>query len=158
VSIYGDDTPLWSEAQITSALRILHQVRRHQLGSGAELLAIACAITESQLLVLSSDSRPMSKLSPWRQGDAPGDATSVGLFQQQDPWGSIEHRMNPYGATARFLQGGDTGEPGLLAQHDWRDRDPAEVISDVQRNRDGARSYVGSVTRGRGLLAALTSG
>lgn len=155
---YGDKTPSWTEAQLLTASRIIHQVRMHGVPEVAILIALTVAIDESDLLCLSSDARPDSKLSVYAQGDAQGDATSVGAFQQQDPWGSIEDRMNPYGATQRFLTGGDgPGCFGLLHLHGWASLDPAQAATDVQHNRDGAAPYRPAATRARGLVRVLAA-
>lgn len=157
--MYGDGTPAWTEAQLLTASRIIHQVRQHGVPEYGILIALTVAIDESDLLCLSSEKRPESKTSVWAQGDAQGDATSVGAFQQQDPWGSIEERMNPYASTQRFLTGGDSaGTFGLLHLHGWSSLSPPEAATAVQHNRDGAASYVGSAARARGLVRVLAGG
>jgi cell wall-associated NlpC family hydrolase len=43
-----------------------------------------------------------------------GHLDSLGLFQQRDPWGSRDERLDPAAAARLFYAGGRGGQPGLL--------------------------------------------
>ena len=154
---YGDETPTWTEAQLLSAARALHQVSFHSGGQAAAVIVLAVALVESDLLCLSSDRVPQSKLSPFCQGNAPGDHLSVGLMQQQPWWGPTAALMDPYGATQRFLTGGDDGSHGLLDLHGWQHLDPGEAATRVQRNAGGAAPYSARVRDAVRLCAVLNA-
>jgi hypothetical protein len=138
---WGDQTPSWTEAQLLTAARIVHQCRQHRAQRGADPWVVAAALAESDCLVLSSDAVPASQTSPWRQGNSPGDHLSVGCLQQQPWWGQLENLMSPYGAAQRFLTGGDDGSPGLLSDRNWRLADQATSIARVQKDASGGAAY-----------------
>lgn len=154
---YGDPTACWSEAQFLTAARALHQVSFHSGGLAAQVVVLAVGLVESELLCLSSDRVPQSKLSPFCQGNAPGDHLSVGLMQQQPWWGPTAALMDPYGATQRFLTGGDDGSHGLFDIHGWQQLDPGDAATRVQRNAGGAAPYRARVPDARRLVAVLNS-
>ena len=137
----------------------LHQVGVHGAGAAAQVIVLAAGLVESDLLCLSSDKVPESKSSPWVQGNSAGDHLSCGYLQQQ-PWWS-QHGplalMDPYGATQRFLTGGDDGSHGLLDIRGWQRLDPGEACTLVQRNAGGARPYSDRVADARRLCHVLNS-
>lgn len=51
--------------------------------------------------------------------------TSIGLFQQQDSWGTREQRLDPVWATAKFLS-------VLVTHHDWQQMAPGHASLAVQ--------------------------
>lgn len=155
---YGDSTPSWTEAQYLTAARAVHQVRLHAGGPAAMVIVLAVGMVESDLLCLSSDKVPESKLSPFCQGNAPGDHLSVGLMQQQPWWGPTEALMDPYGATQRFLTGGDDGSHGLYSIHGWQHLEPGAAATRVQRNAGGSEPYSSRVADARRLLRCLRAG
>lgn len=55
--------------------------------------------------------------------------TSIGLFQQQEWWGSVEQRMDPATATTLFFD-----RLGRLP--DWQTMEPSHAIHRVQINTD----------------------
>jgi murein DD-endopeptidase MepM/ murein hydrolase activator NlpD len=72
-------------------------------------IAVATAIVESVL----------------RNHDTKVDHTSLGVFQQQDWWGTDEQRLDPAWSTARFYQ-------ALLAVDNWNTMPPGEAAQAVQ--------------------------
>jgi hypothetical protein len=154
---YGDVTPVWSEAQLLTASQILHQVRWHKGTDAACVIALSVALVESLCLCLSSDKVPASKTSPYVQGNAPGDHLSVGPFQQQPWWGPTAELMNPYGATQRFLTGGDDGSAGLYSITGWEDLGPGVAATRVQRNATGSSPYAARLPDARHLCSLLSS-
>ncbi|HET6857011.1 MAG TPA: peptidase M23, partial [Streptomyces sp.] len=67
------------------------------------------------------------------------DHTSIGLFQQQDWWGSREQRLDPAYATNAFV---DAME-GLYAGGSWNDAPIGEVCWRVQQPREDLRHLYG---------------
>jgi hypothetical protein len=92
--------------------------------------AVHCFMTvmvESSWNMWANPSVPESYNFP-NDGTPPGggDHLSVGLFQQQPGWGSIDQRMNPRESAGMFLQ--------KLAQMDWRNMDRGTACQAVQRS------------------------
>jgi hypothetical protein len=139
--MYGDDTRLWSEAQLLTARRILWQARQIVHDDRVEVIVLATALAESTCLCLASRKVISSLSSTYRQGVSEGDHLSVGSFQQQPWWGPDDDLMSPFGACKRFLKGGDDGSPGLLAVPGWQHLDPGDAASAVQRNAGGGGVY-----------------
>lgn len=75
--------------QQANATAILQVVADRGLDAGDAVIAIMTAMTESSLVNVN-------------HGDLAGP-DSRGLFQQRDPWGPLEVRMDPAGATGLFL-------------------------------------------------------
>jgi GH25 family lysozyme M1 (1,4-beta-N-acetylmuramidase) len=82
-SLRGHMTP----ERVCCARQIVRAVEARKLPRRAAVIATTTAIVESTLLNINR------KL----------DHTSLGLFQQQDPWGSRQTRLNPKAATNLFL-------------------------------------------------------
>jgi hypothetical protein len=82
-----------------------------------------------------------------------GDASSVGLYQQIDDWGSFAERTNPVWATNAFL--------GAMLQRfpdgSWATRPVGEVCQAVQRSAYPER-YQPQASDGAKIAAALWSG
>jgi len=65
-----------------------------------------------------------------------GDASSVGLFQQLDSWGSVAQRTNPDWAASAFYVGTharDGWHPGLTSYHNWASLSFEDAVYQVQR-------------------------
>ena len=63
-------------------------------------------------------------------------ATSIGILQQQDSWGTREERMNPKIAAQLFVLGPKRGGGGLADTAGWADMSETAAIHAVQRNAD----------------------
>lgn len=63
-------------------------------------------------------------------------ATSIGILQQQDSWGTREERMNPKVAAQLFVLGPKRGGGGLADTAGWADMSETEAIHRVQKNAD----------------------
>ncbi|WP_159600723.1 M23 family metallopeptidase [Agromyces humi] len=74
------------------------------------------------------------------------DHTSLGIFQQQDWWGSDEQRLRPDWSTARFLK-------ALFAVPGWQVTDPGVVAQTVQVSAFPDR-YTQFMGEARGIVAA----
>ncbi|WP_200212569.1 hypothetical protein [Micromonospora coerulea] len=74
--------------RVSCAREVVEAVRARGFASRAAVIAIATVIVETHLQNI----------------DEMVDHTSLGLFQQQDWWGTREQRLNPDYATGKFLQ------------------------------------------------------
>jgi len=117
--------------------------------SDAAILAFACVMAESEWLNRANASVPDSMNYP-HEGMST-DHSSIGLFQQQNQgWGTVAQRMNPYASAVMFLD--------ELNKYDWRNMDPATAISLVQRNRDGASTYSSFVSEATQEVQGIRAG
>jgi cell wall-associated NlpC family hydrolase len=92
--------------------------------------AVQCFMTiyaESSWMMYSNPSVPDSPNYP-NDGTPPGggDGTSVGLYQQQNNWGTTDQRMNVQESTGMFLN--------ALNKLDWRNMDRATACQAVQQS------------------------
>ncbi|MCX5405716.1 hypothetical protein OHA37_17705 [Streptomyces sp. NBC_00335] len=94
--------------RVSCARAIVKAVEARGLPHRAAVLAVTTSIVETTLVNYPS-----------------GDRDSVGLFQQRDPWGSFEQRMNPTWSTNAFLN-------ALLKVNNWQTRPIGEVCQAVQ--------------------------
>ena len=63
-------------------------------------------------------------------------ASSIGIFQQQNSWGSREERMNPKIAAQLFILGPKRGGGGLADVPGWSGMSETAAIHAVQKNAD----------------------
>lgn len=123
---------------------------QYAVGEQGMVVALAAAAQESQLRNLDY-----------------GDRTSLGLFQQQDWWGTPDERLNPLDTSDMFYTGGrivpgipgDGEEPGLLDIPGWQALTVAEAAQAVQRSaypdayaqwEDDARAWLAAILGERG--------
>ncbi|MDG4785064.1 hypothetical protein O7626_03800 [Micromonospora sp. WMMD1102] len=76
-----------SAYRVSCAREVIEAVRARNLAARAGVIAIATVIVETHLQNISEKV----------------DHTSLGLFQQQDWWGTRAERLNPTAATNKFL-------------------------------------------------------
>lgn len=76
-----------------------------------------------------------STLTAVEHGDVAGP-DSLGWFQQRDPWGPREVRLDAYGSATMFFTGGRGGQAGLLDIAGWETMTPTAAAHAVQRNAD----------------------
>jgi len=76
-----------------------------------------------------------STLTAVDHGDLAGP-DSLGWFQQRDPWGPREVRLDAYGSATMFFTGGRGGQPGLRSVQGWETMAPTMAAHRVQRNAD----------------------
>ncbi|HET6213206.1 MAG TPA: hypothetical protein VFE14_10080, partial [Micromonosporaceae bacterium] len=93
-----------SQQQMDNAAVIVRVGRQAGLPKQAQVIAIATALQESQLLNLANPNWPVS-MQMSNQGTG-YDYDSVGLFQQRPTsgWGTPEQIMNPVYAANKFYQ------------------------------------------------------
>ncbi|WP_417512540.1 M23 family metallopeptidase [Microbacterium sp.] len=115
----------WRGDQLANAGAIIDAAQQLSLGRDAQIIGIMAAMGESGLKNITyGDWETGGKTNP------DGSPTSsIGLFQQQDWWGSVEDRMNPTKAAAMFF-GRLNAVPG------WQDMEPSHAIWRVQINSD----------------------
>lgn len=93
-----------SQTQMNNAQQIVAAGKALGLPKRAYVLAVACALQESNLLNLASDALPESYSYP-NEGSG-SDHDSVGLFQQRPSsgWGSVKNLMSPDYAAKAFYR------------------------------------------------------
>ncbi|WP_157494563.1 hypothetical protein [Kutzneria sp. 744] len=98
----------------TSCARVVVKaVHDRGLSERAAVIAITTTIVESTLKNVDG-----------------GDATSIGLFQQQNGWGSRENRLKPVWAANAFLDAMEHAYPG----GSWQTAPIGDVCQEVQRS------------------------
>jgi hypothetical protein len=108
-----------SAYRVSCAREVIRAVRDRGMSRRAAVIAITTVIVETRLQNI------VDKL----------DHTSVGLFQQQDPWGSEANRLNPIWATNAFLNAMVDRYPN----NSWQDTAIGTVCQAVQRSAHGER-------------------
>lgn len=115
----------------------------------AAILAFACVMAESSWAMRANAAIPESLGYPHELMST--DHNSIGLFQQRNQgWGTVAQRMNAYTSAIMFLD--------ALEKFDWRNMEPAEAIARVQRNRDGAATYMVHIATATQEVAAIRAG
>jgi hypothetical protein len=114
---YGGD-------QLTNAAHIMNAATAQGLPARAQILGVMTAMGESSLRNLTYGDDIHGVTNP---DGTP--TTSIGLFQQQDSWGSRAVRLDPSQAAALFFT-------RLAAVAGWELLEPTEAAHRVQRNAD----------------------
>ncbi|MCJ1675639.1 hypothetical protein MT355_20425 [Rathayibacter sp. VKM Ac-2929] len=114
VGAYGHD-------QLVNAALIVNAGAAKGLGADGQTLGVQTAIGESSLVNISYGD---GAINP--DGSV---ANSIGLFQQQSSWGTVEQRMDPTTSAGFFYD-------RLLAVEGWQAMEPSIAINKVQRNAD----------------------
>ena len=114
VGAYGHD-------QLVNAALIVNAGAAKGLGADGQTLGVQTAIGESSLVNLSYGD---GAINP--DGSV---ADSIGLFQQQSSWGTVEQRMDPTTSAGFFYD-------RLAAVEGWQAMEPSIAINKVQRNAD----------------------
>ena len=119
-------------------------------------VAIDAALTESSLenlpnaSVPGSETDPNVEWGPYSPENPPDNGTSVGLFQQQDNWGTVAQRMDQSWSAAAFYgtftgwTGPNAHPGGLVATSGWQSMGIAGAAQAVQGSAYPAR-YLGFV-------------
>ncbi|PPH76249.1 hypothetical protein C5C50_16215 [Rathayibacter sp. AY1D9] len=114
VGAYGHD-------QLVNAALIVNAGAAKGLGADGQTLGVQTAIGESSLVNISYGD---GAINP--DGSV---ADSIGLFQQQWSWGTVEQRMDPTTSAGFFYD-------RLVAVEGWQAMEPSIAINKVQRNAD----------------------
>jgi hypothetical protein len=116
-----------TQIQMNNALRIVGEGKALGLPKRAYVLAVACAMQESNLTNLASNVLPESFNYPHEGAGA--DHDSVGLFQQRPSqgWGTVAQLMDPVYAVGVFLD-------RLVTVPGWESMSVAAAAQAVQRS------------------------
>lgn len=108
-----------SGTRMRNAAEIARVGRRLGVNRKGILTAITAALVESNLKDL-----------PF------GHSSSVGIFQQQDPWGSFRRRTNTKSSAKMFFTGGRGGQPGYkdIPRRQRRTRGIGQLAQEVQES------------------------
>lgn len=115
----------WSGEQLENAATIIRTAGALGFPREGQILGVMTAMGESSLHNIDYgdwETRGFTNPDGTR-------TTSIGLFQQQEWWGSIEQRMDPATATTLFFD-----RLGRLPE--WQRMEPSHAIHRVQINTD----------------------
>ncbi|MFS0854157.1 hypothetical protein [Microbacterium sp. 179-I 3D4 NHS] len=117
----------WRGEQLENAATIIRTASALGFGREGQVLGVMTAMGESSLRNIDyGDWETTGFTNP--DGSR---TTSIGLFQQQEWWGSVEQRMDPATAASLFYE-------RLARIPDWPALDPSLAIHRVQINTDPA--------------------
>lgn len=115
----------WRGDQLENAAVIIHTAESMGFDRDGQIIGVMAAMGESSLRNIEHGDWETSRVT-----NPDGTrTTSIGLFQQQDWWGTAEERMEPATATAKFYS-------RLARIHDWQQLAPSHAINRVQINSD----------------------
>jgi len=136
----------WRGEQLQNAATIMTTASDLGFGRDGQILGVMTAMGESSLRNIDyGDWETTGFTNP--DGSR---TTSIGLFQQQDWWGSVEERMDPATAATLFYR-------KLSTLPDWPQLPPSHAIHRVQVNTD-ADYYTRYQDDATAVVDALTSG
>ncbi|WP_426181170.1 hypothetical protein [Microbacterium sp. TWP3-1-2b2] len=115
----------WQGEQLHNAAVIVRTASENGFSRDGQILGVMAAMGESTLHNIDYGDW---ETSGFTNPDGTR-TTSIGLFQQQEWWGSVETRMDPAASAALFY-----GRLAGLAE--WQDMDPSYAIHRVQINSD----------------------
>lgn len=123
--VQGQTIAGYSGDQLDNAAAIMNAATAMGLDGQAQVLGVMTAMGESSLKNLTyGDYETGGVTNP--DGSR---TTSIGLFQQQDSWGSREDRLNPTKAATMFYE-------RLVRVDGWQNMPPSRAINRVQINSD----------------------
>lgn len=130
----GETVDSLSATQRQHAEVIVKAVKDNGGNDQAAMVALTIVMVETRLRNLASDEPSQSDSQNYPNDGVAQDGKSVGIFQQQPWWGSIEDRMDVATATKLFLKGTD-GVPGLLSIKGWKQMTMGDAAQEVQKSR-----------------------
>lgn len=138
----ADGKTTFDQDQLSNAATIVNVGLQLNVPASGIQVALIVAIDESRLENLANPAVPAS-LSLTHQGTGT-NGTSVGVFQQQNNWGSASNRLNVAWAAQAFF-GGPTGPnhgspAGLLDTAGWQSMSLPLAAQAVQVSFDGTGS------------------
>lgn len=107
--------------QLENAAIVMRAAEDLGLDVKAQVIGVMTAMGESSLVNIAYGDNAINP-----DGSV---ANSLGLFQQQDWWGTAEERMDPYTASTLFFD-------ALIEVDDWESLEPTIAAYRVQRNAD----------------------
>lgn len=124
-SFPADGVQGWRGEQLDNAAIIITTARERGFGRDGQILGVMTAMGESSLRNIDYGDWETSGVT-----NPDGTRTSsIGLFQQQDWWGTAAQRMDPATAAGLFYA-------RLERVPDWRQLPPSHAIHRVQINSD----------------------
>ena len=115
----------WQGEQLENAATIVLTARGLGLDRDAQVIGVMASMGESSLRALEYGDWETSGVT----NPDGSRTTSIGLFQQQEWWGSVEQRLDPASSATLFF--------GRLARlSGWQDMEPSLAINRVQINSD----------------------
>lgn len=115
----------WEGEQLENAATIMQTASALGFGRDGQILGVMTAMGESSLRNIDyGDWETTGFTNP--DGSR---TTSIGLFQQQEWWGSVEQRMDPATAATLFYE-------RLARVPEWHALDPSLAVHRVQINLD----------------------
>ncbi|MBS0024350.1 hypothetical protein [Microbacterium paraoxydans] len=115
----------WSGEQLENAATIVRTASALGFGRDGQILGVMTAMGESSLRAIDYGDW---ETRGWTNPDG-SRTTSIGLFQQQDWWGSVEQRMDPAASATLFYE-------RLARLPAWQSMPPSHAIHRVQINTD----------------------
>jgi hypothetical protein len=115
----------WQGEQLENAATIMQTATALGFGRDGQILGVMTAMGESSLRNIDYGDW---ETSGFTNPDG-SRTTSIGLFQQQDWWGSVEQRLDPATAATLFFD-----RLGRLPE--WKTMAPSHAIHRVQINMD----------------------
>ena len=115
----------WRGEQLENAATIVRTARELGFARDGQIVGVMAAMGESSLRNLDHGDWETSGVT-----NPDGTrTTSIGLFQQQEWWGTVAERMDPATASAMFFT-------RLRRVPDWQGLEPSHAINLVQINSD----------------------
>jgi hypothetical protein len=115
----------WQGEQLENAATIMTTASALGLGRDGQILGVMTAMGESSLRNIDYGDWETSGFT-----NPDGSRTSsIGLFQQQDWWGTVDQRMDPATSATLFFT-------RLVRLPDWQQMEPSHAIHRVQINMD----------------------
>ncbi|MGY1552018.1 hypothetical protein ACW5CM_09570 [Microbacterium sp. A588] len=134
----------WNGEQLENAAVIIRTASGHGFPRDGQILGVMTAMGESSLRNIDYGDWETSGVT-----NPDGQRTSsIGLFQQQEWWGSVETRMDPAGAASLFYT-------RLARLPDWQSMEPTLAIHRVQINTD-PQHYARFQTDATAIVEALS--
>jgi hypothetical protein len=124
VAQLGTQISGFSGDELVNAAHIMNAATTAGLSSQAQVIGVMTAIGESGLKNLTSGDSIHGVTNP---GGTP--TSSIGLFQQQEWWGSVKERLDPSLSAALFFS-------RLAELPDWEKLTPTAAAHAVQANAD----------------------
>ena len=115
----------WSGEQLENAATIIRTAEALGFARDGQILGVMTAMGESSLRNIDYGDW---ETSGFTNPDG-SRTTSIGLFQQQEWWGSVEQRMDPATSATLFFE-------RLARLSDWPTMEPSSAIHRVQVNTD----------------------
>lgn len=130
----------YSDDQLINAAHIMNAAQKMNISSFGQTIGVMTAMGESSLVNIAYGDNATNP-----DGSI---ADSIGLFQQQGSWGSIEQRMNPEQSATFFFQ-------RMIGVAGWENMIPTIIANRVQINAD-ENHYTRWYPQASSVVAALS--